>query len=233
MQPPPPEALDTTRADALAAVLAERFSCRGYRSDPVPRSTIERIVSLAQRSPSWCNAQPWQLCIVGGAALERMRDALPRHVATHAPCPDFTWPEAYHGVYQERRRACGFGLYEAVGVARGDKAAAERQRIENFRFFGAPHVAIVTTDAALGLYGAVDCGAYVGHFMLVARALGVASIAQAALAASPDFWREQLAFSDDRRVVCGISLGFEDPHHPANGFRTTRADTAQVAAWFE
>ena len=48
--------------------------------------------------------------------------------------------------------------------------------------FGAPHVAIVTSDEALGVYGAVDCGAYVSNFMLAAHSLGVGSIAQAALA---------------------------------------------------
>jgi nitroreductase len=223
----------TDRTAALASVLQERYSCRGYRCEPVPRATIERIVELAQRSPSWCNAQPWQLSIASGTSLERLREALPRHVASHAPAPDFTWPTAYHGVYQERRRACGLALYEATGVARGDREAADRQRMENFRFFGAPHVALVTTDETLGVYGAIDCGAYVGHFMLVARALGVASIAQAALAAYPDFWREHLNLPADRRVVCGISFGFEDPHHRANAFRTSRAEAAQVARWLD
>jgi hypothetical protein len=76
--------------------------------------------------------------------------------------------------------------------------------LENFCLFGAPHVAIVTTDRALGTYGAVDCGAYVANFALAARSLGVAVIAQAALAAYPAFWREQLDLSEDRLVVCGI-----------------------------
>jgi proline dehydrogenase len=40
-------------------------------------------------------------------------------------------------------------------VVRGDREASGRQARENFRLFGAPHVAIVTTDAALGTYGAV------------------------------------------------------------------------------
>ena len=88
------------------------------------------------------------------------------------------------GAYQQRRRECGFGLYDAVGIAHGDRAASARQAMENFRLFGAPHVAIVTSEKALGVYGAVDCGAYVNNFMLAARSLGVASIAQAALGSS-------------------------------------------------
>ena len=54
-------------------------------------------------------------------------------------------------------------LYEAVGVARGDREAyAETEGLENYKLFGAlPTVAIITSDEALGTYGAVDCGAYV------------------------------------------------------------------------
>ena len=65
---------------------------------------------------------------------------------------------------------------------RGDKAAYAKQALENYNFFGAPHVAIIHTDEPLGIYGAIDCGAYVGNFMLAAQALGLGTIPQAALA---------------------------------------------------
>lgn len=217
----------------LADLLKQRQSCRGYRADAVPRATIEQLLALAQRTPSWCNSQPWQVAVVSGDATQRLRGALLAHVATTPAAPDFPWPAAYRGVYQERRRECGLQLYQATGVERGDREAAERQRLENFRFFGAPHVAIVSTEADLGVYGAVDCGAYVSQFMLAAHSLGVASIAQAALAAYPDFWREQLGLSAERRIVCGISFGYADPTHPANGFRTSRAEVRSAAAWFD
>ena len=227
----PPADAPPARFEALESLHAERYSCRGYRPDPVPRATIERILALAQRTASWCNAQPWQVTVADAEATERLRSALLAHVAAHAPRSDLPWPEEYRGVYLERRRACGFALYDAVGVAKGDRAGSERQARENFRFFGAPHVAIVTTDARLGVYGAIDCGAWVSAFMLAARALGVAAIAQAALAAYPDFWRDALGIGPDRLVVCGLSFGYEDPAHPANGFRTARAPLEEVVRW--
>jgi nitroreductase len=219
--------------DALEALFAARYSCRGFRPEPVPRPVIERILAVAQRTASWCNAQPWQVTVASGAATERLRSALLEHVAAHPPAPDFDWPEEYRGVYQERRRACGLALYRAVGVGRGDPGGADRQRLENFRFFGAPHVAIITTEAKLGVYGAIDCGAWVSAFMLAAGALGVAAIAQAALGAYPAFWREALGIGADRLVVCGLSFGYEDPSHPANGFRTNRAALDDVVRWFD
>ena len=221
------------RAGVLAQLLEERHSCRGFRPEPVPRATIERILSLAQRTASWCNAQPWQLHVLSHEATQRVREALVAHARAHPPRPDFDFPAEYLGVYQERRRACGLQLYQATGVQRGDQAASERQWLENYRLFGAPHVAIVTSPAPLGTYAAVDCGGYVQNFMLAAWSLGVASIAQAAQAAAAGFWRERLDLPEDRKVVCGIAFGFEDAAHPANAFRTARAEVAQAVQWVE
>ena len=221
-------------AELLRALLDRRYSCRGFLARPVPRDTIRQITDLAQRTASWCNSQPWQVSIVSGDALRRLGAALGEHARRGAAaCPDFPFPAEYRGVYQERRRACGLALYDSVGIARGDRAASARQGLENFRFFGAPHVAIVTTERALGIYGAIDCGAYVSSFMLAATSLGVASIAQAALASYPALVREQLGISEERAVVCGISFGIEDPAHPANRFRTGRARIDDVLTWVE
>ncbi len=217
--------------DALATLLAERYSCRGFLPQPVPRATIEKTLQIAQRTASWCNSQPWQLVITSGAATERFRAALTDYAQKHEPTPDYPFPAQYRGVYLERRRECGFQLYAAVGVQRGDREAGARQTLQNFRLFGAPHAAIVTTDEALGIYGAIDCGAYVNNFMLAAKSLGVASIAQAALARHPQFTREYFGLPEDRRIVCGISFGFEDPQHPANQFRTSRATLDAVVDW--
>ncbi|MBE7418242.1 MAG: nitroreductase family protein [Ideonella sp.] len=219
-------------ADTLHKLALERYSCRGFRPDAVPRETIERVLAIAQRAPSWCNAQPWQLTVGSAAATERARAALLAHVkAGAAAAPDLQWPREYRGVYLQRRRACGLQLYGATGVARGDRAATERQQLENFRFFGAPHVAIVTTEEPLGTYGAIDCGAYVAMFMLAARACGLASIAMAALAAHAPFWREHWGLDAQRPVVCGLAFGYEDTAHPANSFRTARAELADAVRW--
>ncbi len=145
----------------------------------------------------------------------------------------FQFPLEYHGIYKDRRRSCGFQLYDAVGIAHGDREASNRQALENFRFFGAPHVAIVTVDAALRTYGAVDCGAYVTTFMLAAAALGVASIAQASLASYSSFIREYFGIPGDRLILCGISFGYEDQTHPVNAFRTQREPQTEVVEWWD
>jgi nitroreductase len=226
------EAATPDLAALVEAVLKDRYSCRAFRPEPVPRAIIERIVSMAQRSASWCNSQAWQLHVTEGAATERFRHALLAQVAAD---PEGNWdiepPREYRGIYRERRRECGFQLYSAVGIMSGDRDGYARQGLQNFRLFGAPHVAIITSDEALGPYGAVDCGAYVATFMVAAQSCGVATIAQAALARQASFLHRFFGIGADRLVVCGISFGFADEAHPANSFRTRRAAIDDAVDW--
>jgi nitroreductase len=225
---------DNAPIDVLDNLLTQRHSCRAFRPDPVPRATIERLLSVAQKTASWCNSQPWQLVITSGEATRRFRDALYPVAESGAPLNgDFPFPREYRGVYLERRRESGFQLYNTLGIARGDKAAYSKQALENFNLFGAPHVAIITSDEALGVYGAVDCGGYVNNFMLAAQALGLATVPQAALAFYSEAVRKHFGLGDDRRVVCGISFGFSDRDHKVNSYRTSRAGIADAATFID
>src|SRR5579883_1710548 len=222
------------RIGVLEELLGERFSCRAFKADPVPSPLIERILKAAQRTASWCNSQPWQVVIASGEAKEKFRKEIYASAVSGTPDDgDFPFPREYRGVYLARRRESGFQLYNTLGIPRGDKAAYARQALENFNFFGAPHVAIVHTDEALGVYGAIDCGGYVTSFMLAAQALGVATIPQAALAFHSDVVRTHFGLSDDRRVVCGISFGYPDRAHKANSYRTSRAAVADTVTFFD
>lgn len=217
---------------ALERAAASRWSCRGFRREPLPVDLIERILRTAQQTASWNNVQPWQLVITRGDGTTRFRELMLRLASGDAaPSPDFPFPREYRDVYLARRRACGYQLYDAVGISRGDKEAYGRQRLRNFEFFDAPHVAIITSDEALGVYGALDCGAYLSTFMLAAQALGVGTIAQAALSVYSDRIRRHFDIPDTRRVVCGISFGWPDLSHPANRYRTARAPLDGVVRW--
>lgn len=214
----------------LAALLAERASCRAFLPEQVPAATVRRMFELAQRTPSWCNSQAWQVHLTSGPETAAFSQVLLDRVQAGPPVSDLPGPAAYEGVYQERRRASGYGLYHALGIARDDAEGRLTQMLENFRFFGAPHVAVISTPRQLGVYGAVDCGGYVATLLLAGQSLGLASIAQAAIAMYSDVVHEHLGIPADRDIVCAVSFGHADPEHPANGFRTERAAVEDVVA---
>ncbi len=217
--------------NTLTTLLTERYSCRAFRPDPVARKTVEQIVTAAGRVPSWCNAQPWQAIVADKAETDRFRDALFAHASENSMKHDLDAPKQYVGVYKDRRRACGWQLYEAVGVEKGDRAGSAEQLKENFRLFGAPHVAIITSEADLGSYGVLDCGSFITGFCLAAQALGIATIPQAAVAGYGRFVHDFFDIPENRLVLAAISFGFADADHPANTFRTARAPLAEIFDW--
>jgi nitroreductase len=221
----------TLQYDDLDGLFAQRHSCRAFRPDPVADDTVAKIVTTARRAPSWCNAQPWHMIVTRGDETDRFRAALQAEVTTGTPKPDLPFPGTYSGAYQERRRTCGWQLYDAVGVEKGDRAGSAKQMMQNYALFGAPHVAILTSPTELGPYGAMDCGGFVTAFTLTAQALGVASIAQAAVAAYAPFLHRYFDIPEDRLVLCAISFGYADTDHPANAFRTERAELTDIIDW--
>jgi nitroreductase len=222
--------MSTTSTPASAALhqLLQRRSCRAFLPDDLPRATIERLLTLAQRTPSWCNTQPWQVTVTRGEGTQRLKEAM---VAAGDEEPDLPFPTSYDGPYRERRREAAKRLYEAVGVTWGDREASARQTALNFELFGAPHLAVVTTDAGLGNYGAIDCGLYVQTFLLAAESLGLGTIPQAAIALRSATVRRILGLNPDRLVVCRISFGYPDTAHPATEVRTDRAELADVVTY--
>jgi nitroreductase len=224
---------DAEGFQALGRLAAERWSCRAFLPGQVPRQQIATLLELAQRAPSWCNTQPWEVYLTEGAATDRFREGLLACAIAEGPepCPDIPMPAEYAGVHLQRRREAGWQLYEAVGVARGDRAGSARQALKNFELFGAPHAAVITVDASQGSYGVLDTGIYVANFLLAAASLGLGAVPQAALATYSPFVRDFFDVPEDRAVLLGISFGWPDRDDPANSYRTSRATLDEAVHW--
>ncbi|MFZ5962586.1 nitroreductase [Thalassococcus sp. BH17M4-6] len=213
-------------------LLEARYTCRGYLPEAVPRAKIEAVLRAAQHVPSWCNSQPWQVTVCGRDQTQALRTALLKHVQGGGDAgSDVPFPQAYEGIYKERRSICGWQLYGAVGVEKGDRAGSARQSMQNFHLFGAPHFMLVTTPKALGPYGVLDCGAFVTAVLLGLTAHGLAGAAMASVAGYAGFLRDWFDVDEDRDVLCGIAFGHPDADHPANSFRTARARLEEAAEW--
>ena len=214
--------------EALNSLLDGRYSCRAFQDELVPMEDIHAIIQTAQKVPSWCNFQPWQVHLLAGQIRDTLSEKVMAAAIANKGVPDVPFPETATGKHKERRRSCGLQLYQAVGVVRGDREGSRQQMLENYRFFGAPQVVIISTPKELGAYGILDCGAFVTAFMMAAEAKGIATIAQASIAELSDIVRDTSDIPLDRDVLCAISFGYQDAAHPANQFRTERAPLDEV-----
>ena len=141
-------------------LMEQRWSCREFLPEPLGDDTLTDLFTTAQRTASWCNTQAWGVHLLGGEPLADFGKQLTEHVAERPAdlSPDVPLPAQYVGAFAERRRGAGYALYESLGIERSDHAARTAQMLRNFDGFGAPHLAVMTSDRDHGVYGAVDCG---------------------------------------------------------------------------
>ncbi|MBY0400125.1 enoyl-CoA hydratase/isomerase family protein [Myxococcota bacterium] len=66
---------------------------------------------------------------------------------------------------------------------------------------------------------------------LIAR--GPGTCVQVWIAGYPDVVREQLAVAADMRILCGLAVGYPDPHFPANSLRIGRDRLDQHVVFFD
>jgi nitroreductase len=215
---------------ALETAWAERKSVRGFRPEPVERDELVRLFAAAQRAPSWCNVQPWQVAITEPPMTDELADAMQTAARAGLPRAELPFPLEYPSPYKERRIACGAALYQAMGVARDDKVGRYDAWLRNYAFFGAPHVAIVACDRRLGPYAYIDVGVWLGYVLSAAAAMGIDTCPMASVAAYPEPLRQRLPIADTDIILFGLALGRADAAEPANRCRTDREPvTASVA----
>lgn len=209
----------------LDDLLSRRRSVRGYRPDPVPASVLERVFHTAQYAPSNCNVQPWEAHLVSADALKRLTARLV-DAALHnvEPNPDYDFWIKYQGLARERQVEAGHALYAAMEIARHDRDGRDAAFRRNLACFDAPHAVFLFMHKDYKEPQAVDIGIYAQTLMLALTNEGVASCAQGALALYSDIIRDALGVDADRRLLLGISFGYEDRLVPANAARTGRAD---------
>jgi nitroreductase len=200
----------------------ERASMRAFSPEAIERAVLVEMFAAAQRAPSWCNIQPWHVFVTEPPKTKVLSDAMVAAAKSGLPRAEVPFPLDYPTPYKERRVACGVALYQAMGIARDDKAGRYDAWLRNYGFFDAPHVAIVACDKRLGPYVYIDVGVWLGYVLTAAAALGVDTCPMASVAAYPEPLRAHLPIAETDVVLFGIALGHADGAAPANRTRTSR-----------
>ena len=206
----------------LGDALERRRSARAFRPEPIPRPELQRLFAMAQRAPSWCNIQPWRVWVTSPPATAALSADMLAAARASLPAPDVAFPGQYPEPYLTHRRACGHALYAAMGIGREDRSRRYDAWLRNYELFDAPHLAVVAQDRALGQYGTLDVGVWLGTLLSAAAVLGIDTCPMASIAAYPAPLRHRLGIPDNLVVLFAVALGRADDEAPANRCRTTR-----------
>jgi len=216
----------------VSVALKTRYSVRGYLPEPVPEELIREVFEIARWSASGTNTQPWHVTVVSGDARDRLRDELcALFDAGAAQSAGFDRNAKMDSPYIDRRRACGFGYYETMGVTREDKEGRTRIARKNFEFFDAPHVAFFSMPSHFVYPQAVDMGIFLQAVMLVMVEKGLGCIAQGSLVGYPEPVREIAGLPEGNEIIFGLSFGYEDVDAHINTVRMPREDVDTIATF--
>ncbi|AQX19549.1 nitroreductase [Bartonella sp. WD16.2] len=209
--------------DIFQSILS-RKSIRAFTNQPVEQETVKKILKLAARAPSGANLQPWQVIVITGDMLQKVGQELSRLVLSGVKGErEYRYyPRQWREPYLSRRRKVGLDLYKSLEIQKGEQEKMLRQHARNFSFFGAPVGLLFTMDQDMELGSWLDLGMFMQTIMLVARGFGLDTCPQAAFA---DYHKQictLLSVSSERRLICGMALGYRDVNAPENNFETER-----------
>lgn len=212
--------------------LKRRFTVRAFKPDPVDRKTLEKILEAALKAPSWANTQPWEIYVAGGEVLNKLREAYVQNLKNCVQrSPDLAAPKQWPLVLQGRMESLRAERTMTLERVCLDKTTLKDLSEMNYHFFYAPAVAYLCMDRTLTPWSVFDLGLLAQSIMLAAQNYGVDSATAVTLVAHPDLVRQELKIPDDLSIIIGIALGFADPGHPQNQFRSSRR-TVQDAVTF-
>ncbi len=209
-----------------------RMSIRKFKPESVPKDTLKEIINIAKWSPSYKNSQPWEILILSGAKKEALSNMLVELFKNgKEACPDIpepkSWPRAENARIADlyKKRA------EASGIDFSNPETVKKAKIENFHFYGAPHVIYLFQDVSLTLWSIFDLGLFAQSLMLAARARGLGTVPQAFATDYAQDAKKFLGIPETKRLVLGISIGYPDLKSEINDFRTDRIEADEIVKW--
>ncbi|HEY1092812.1 MAG TPA: nitroreductase [Burkholderiaceae bacterium] len=223
---------------AVDAALLTRHSLRAFLPKPVPREMVEEILRIASHAPSGTNTQPWQVHVLTGAALARLSARIlaayddPAAMATHSEEYAY-YPREWRSPYIDRRRKVGWDLYGLLGIAKTDKARMHAQHARNYAFFDAPVGLMFSIDRVMEKGSWLDYGMFLQNIMIAARARGLHTCPQAAFTPFHRLIADELQFTPEQQLVCGMSMGWADPAAIENSLVTERVPVADFTRYLE
>jgi nitroreductase len=183
---------------------------------------IEECFSIAQHAPSSTNIQPWRVTLTSGAPLKRLSAALVEAFEKKEELKIDEIPESYN----RYRSDLGHHIYGPNGynIARGDTESMTKTLVDNFKFYNAPIVAVVSIDKELNKGDILSVGIYLQTLLLLLTEKGLGTQVSAAPTGYPDIIRRELGISGNMDILCTVGIGFENKSQHINSLKMPRDD---------
>lgn len=208
-------------------VVNKRHSVRQFTDQAVETDLIKEIVTVAQRTPSWVNSQPWQVYCARGTVLQRIKEAYREADQTgQASQPDL--PVMSREEWAPRTQAnMKQWRHDIVHHFSSFDEAHTAMSTASNNLYDSPVILFITVPQASPDWSIFDAGAFAQTLMLAATNRGLGSIPTYNSVRFPKIIRQILGIPDTERVLVGISLGYP-ADQPLNHYHSQRVPLSNV-----
>ena len=209
-----------------------RKSIRKFKPDPIPKEVLQDIVATAIHAPSGVNAQPWEITVVSGRALEELKRTNIEMLLHGVPSTPEVPEVAFTGIHRQRQVELAKELFRLMEIPRRDKEKRAEWAMRGFRYFDAPAAIILSMDRsirdALALF---DIGAIAQTICLAALNHGLGTCIERQGVDFPEAVRKYTGIPESKRQVISIAIGYPDWDFPANKIESKREPLENVVTW--
>jgi len=217
----------------LQTAIKYRKSVRAFTGSPVSSKVLKEVINLALASPSWGNTQPWEVYIVFGEKLVKIKEEVTKkYMRGDQPSPDLPLPTSWPTPCLKRYKKLGKALFEHIGITRSDEDSRRSHYLKMFQGFGAPVFVYICLDKKLSNYALIDVGLFIQSLCLAAVLKGLGSCILTHLVLYPNVVRAALEIANTKNVVMGVALGYEDKSARINHFKSGRESEAVLVKSF-
>jgi len=223
-----------TRSQAMNVIEAMRLrkSIRRFKPEPVSMEILTEILEVAARAPSGKNAQPWEITVVTGKTLDKLKRSNVEMLLSGAVLNPHIEYKDLEGVYRRRQVDLAVQLFQLMGIAREDREKRAEWNQRGFRFFDAPVAIILSTDSSLDeARTQFDIGIITQSICLAALHydLGTCIVRQGVY--YPEVVRKFTGIPASKRIIIGIAIGYPDWAFPANKLESERELVKNITTW--
>ena len=210
----------------VTEAMAARHSARAYKPDAIDKAVLLGIIEKAARTPSWANTQPWDVYIVTGDTLDRIRQGYAENYKNAVKSTtDIARPTDWPQAAKERTMQLRPDMVRDCGDA------ADQFGDMNQKMFNAPAVIYLCLDKGYSQWSLYDLGAFAQSVVLLAQEQGLSTIPAIMAVVYPEVLRRELGIPDNLNVAIGIPIGYEDKDNKINNFHSGRKPLADTVTY--
>ncbi len=217
----------------ILEAIQNRKSIRDFKPDPVPRELLEKILKTSLRAPSGVNKQPWELAVLAGPVLEKVKEKnAEEFLGGQKGHKSFGSGIGRDTVYRERQVDLAIELFRLMGIAREDKEKRAQWTGRGFNYFNAPAAIILLADECLPLQRVLlDIGALMQTICLTALAYDLGTCIEGQGVMFQDVLRKFGGIPENKQIVTSIAIGYPNWSFPANEIETPRENLENISLW--